>query len=102
MPSCAARTYFMATVRVEVVYALPGSQEIFVLDLEEGATVADAIAASRLAGRYPSIRGQMRAVGVHGRVVPASQPVSDGDRIEIYRPLIADPIEARRRRARKT
>jgi len=92
----------MATVRVEVVYALPDAQEIVALDLEEGATVADAIDASGLAGRHPSMRDRMRAVGIHGRVVPPTHPVADGDRIEIYRSLIADPVEARRRRARKS
>jgi len=92
----------MATVRVEVVYALPEVQESVVLNLEEGATVADAIDASGLADRNTALRDAMQAVGIHGRVVAAAHPVVDGDRIEIYRPLIANPIEARRRRARKT
>lgn len=87
--------------RVEVVYALPQAQEIVVVELAAGATVADAIESSGLAERYPSLRSPTQAVGIHGKVVPPGHAVVDGDRVEIYRPLVADPRSARRQRAKK-
>ena len=77
-------------MKVEVVYALPDKAEVVSLRLPDGATVADALAASGLGGN---------AFGIFGREVPAGHPLRDGDRVEIYRPLAADPKEARRRRA---
>ena len=91
---------FMGTLKVEVVYALPHAQEATVVDLQPGATVADAIEASGLPERYPSLRDRMQTVGVHGRVVTPAHAVADGDRVEIYRPLVADPMTARRKRAK--
>ena len=88
-------------LKVEVVYALPGAQAIVVVELKPGATVADAIEESGLPGRHASLRTESRAVGIHGRVVTPEHPIADGDRVEIYRPLLADPMTARRRRATK-
>lgn len=87
--------------RVEVAYALPQVQEVIFVELEPGATVADAIAASGLAERYPSLCSPTQAVGIHGKVVSSGHPVADGDRVEIYRPLVADPKTARRQRAKR-
>jgi putative ubiquitin-RnfH superfamily antitoxin RatB of RatAB toxin-antitoxin module len=82
----------MKRVSVEVVLALPERQTLRRLLLPEGSTVADALAASGLdAG--PG------GVGVYGEVVPANTVLRDGDRVEIYRPLRADPKELRRLRA---
>jgi putative ubiquitin-RnfH superfamily antitoxin RatB of RatAB toxin-antitoxin module len=81
----------MARLRVEVVRALPGRADRVALELEEGATVRAALAA---AGRPEAL-----AVGIHGRRATLDTPLRDGDRVEIYRPLVADPKEARRRRA---
>lgn len=81
----------MARLRVEVVRALPGHADHVALELEEGATVRAALAA---AGRPETL-----AVGIHGRRVTLDTPLRDGDRVETYRPLAADPKEARRRRA---
>jgi len=81
----------MARLRVEVVEAWPGRHRRVELELEEGATVGDALRAARVTAA--------RAVGVHGRRVGAEQRLADGDRVELYRPLPADPKEARRRRA---
>jgi putative ubiquitin-RnfH superfamily antitoxin RatB of RatAB toxin-antitoxin module len=91
----------MGTLRVEVVYALPRVQEAVVVDLAPGATVADAIEASGLPSRHPSLREEMQAVGINGRIVTLERPIADGDRVEIYRPLLADPMTARRQRANK-
>ena len=81
-------------LHVEVVFALADRQELARLELAEGATVADALDASGLSGRG-------LALGVGGKVVPASQRLRDGDRVELLRPLAHDPKEARRQRARR-
>jgi putative ubiquitin-RnfH superfamily antitoxin RatB of RatAB toxin-antitoxin module len=81
-------------MRVEVVFALPSEARQVRLDLPDGATVRDALAASGLDVKTD-------AVGVFGKRVPLDHPLAEGDRVEIYRPLAMDPKEARRRRARK-
>ena len=83
----------MAEVQVEVVYALAQREECVRVRVPEGATVREVLEES---GLLPLARG---AVGIFGRVVEPDTRVADGDRIEIYRPLAADPKEARRRRA---
>lgn len=100
MRSFAARTRTVMP-RVEVVYALPYAQEIVAVELEPGATVADAIRMSGLAGRHATLRSGAPAVGIHGKVVAPEQVLADGDRVEIYRPLVADPKAARRQRAKR-
>ncbi len=84
---------------MEVVCALPERQWCIALRLEHGATVADALAASGLA-EQPGVPDTERcAVGVWGEVAERGRRLRDGDRVEIYRPLITDPREARRRAA---
>ena len=85
------------TLRVEVVYALAHEQVSVVLSLPAGSTAADAVHRSGLVGRFPEIA--RAPFGVYGRVVAGDAPLCDGDRVEIYRPLMADPKQARRRRA---
>ena len=80
-----------STIRVEVVLALAERQTLRRLQLPTGSTVGDAVAASGLEGTG--------RVGIYGKVVPAGTVLADGDRVEIYRPLRADPKEARRARA---
>ena len=84
---------------VEVVYALPHEQAVVALTVSPGATVDDAIELSGLRERCSEVRG-LRA-GIYGRVVAGYTLLRDGDRVEIYRALIADPKQARRARARK-
>ena len=88
-------------MRIEVAYA-PSSkvQTIVELDLPEGSTLGDALAASGLLDRYPEIDLESHGVGIFGKVYPAERKLWPGDRVEIYRPLINDPREARRERAR--
>ena len=81
------------------MYALPSGEDRVVLCLAPGATAADALRASGLIERHPGI--ERHRLGVYGRLVAASTPLADGDRVEIYRPLAMDPKEARRRRAVK-
>lgn len=87
-------------MRVEVVYALPHDQRLVAVDLEPGATVADAVAASGLADVFPEIDARAGPFGVFGEHCAADRVLEAGDRVEIYRPLAVDPREARRLRAR--
>jgi putative ubiquitin-RnfH superfamily antitoxin RatB of RatAB toxin-antitoxin module len=86
------------TVAVTVVWATPDVQDIVALTLPAGATVADAIARSGLVERYRIDRGATRS-GVHGRLVRDDAVLHDGDRVELCRPLAADPKAVRRLRA---
>lgn len=81
-------------MRVEVVLAWARRFEAATLELAEGATVADALASVEFAGS-----GDVVGHAIHGVQVDAAHPLRDGDRIELLRPLQADPKEARRRRA---
>lgn len=87
---------------MEVAYALPDHQVLLELEVEEGTTVREAIGRSGLLAWYPEIELKRGRVGIFGRAAPLHMPLRDGDRVEIYRPLIADPKEARRERARRT
>jgi putative ubiquitin-RnfH superfamily antitoxin RatB of RatAB toxin-antitoxin module len=98
----AARAVKKTRITVEVVYATPETQAVEVVTLAVGATVAQAIAASGLLARFPEIDLSQQAVGVFGTRVSANDCIGDGDRVEIYRPLSADPKETRRRRARRS
>ncbi len=84
-------------IRVEVLWAWPRRHVAKTLELAEGATVADAIAAAEPPAEFDASRG----VAVFGEIVEATQLLRNGDRIELLRPLLIDPKEARRRRARK-
>lgn len=86
-------------VTVDVVFALPGHQILRRVPLPAGSTVEDALAASGL-GEVVRNLGQ-GPVGIWGKAVPAGTIVRDGDRVEIYRPLRADPKDLRRLRAAK-
>ncbi len=88
------------SIQVEVVFAEPGRAWTRDLRLPAGATVAQAVAASRLAEERPDVRVADDCLGVFGRRVKPQQVLRDGDRVEVYRPLAMDPKEARRRRAR--
>ncbi len=86
-------------ITVEVVYATPESQPVIRLELENGTTVADAISQSGLLERFPSIDLSISKLGIYGKACGLDQQLSDHDRVEIYRPLLADPKEVRRRLA---
>lgn len=81
-------------MKVEVVFARPEGAETVSVELPPGATVRDALAASG----FQLLKDQ--PMGIFGKRVALDQPLSPGDRVEIYRPLAVDPKEARRRRAR--
>ncbi|MEX9252693.1 RnfH family protein [Pseudenterobacter timonensis] len=91
-----------AKIAVEVAYALPEKQYLLRVSLEEGATVEEAIRASGLLELRRDIDLAANKVGIYSRPVKLADRVKEGDRVEIYRPLIADPKELRRQRAEKT
>ena len=84
---------------VEVVYALPRRERRIAVRVRAGASVAEAIRQSGIAAEFPEIDPDRAQVGVYSRRVSPDSPVRDGDRIEIYRPLVADPKAVRRARA---
>lgn len=86
-------------MKIQVVYALPAVQELVSLELPEGATLLQAVEASGLLGKYPEIDVKKNKFGIFAKLARAEAALRDGDRIEIYRPLIADPKEVRRLRA---
>ena len=87
----------MSILWIEVVYALPGRQALRRVSLHEGSTVEDALRASGFLAEFPEI--DALCVGIFGRPAPRDAVLHDRDRVEIYRPLKADPKEARRVRA---
>lgn len=88
------------TITVEVVHAEADKPVVCRVELAEGSTVMQAINASGIEGMLPPGAVDPRHLGIFARKVTPDQVVHDGDRIEIYRPLMLDPMEARRRRAR--
>lgn len=88
-------------LKIEVVYALRGEQALIVLEVGEGASVREAIERSGILQRYPEIELARGRVGIFGRQVELDASLRDGDRVEIYRPLVADPKQARRERAER-
>lgn len=87
-------------MKIEVIYALPERQELVSLDLPEGITVLQAVEASGFLKKYPEIEpGGKNKLGVFAKLVKNETVLRDRDRVEIYRPLIADPKEVRRQKA---
>ena len=87
-------------IQVEVVYALPQRQEVIPVTLPEGATVRQAVEASGLLHKYPDIElDGANKLGVFAKLTKVDAVLRDRDRVEIYRPLIADPKAVRKKRA---
>lgn len=86
------------TMAVEVAYALADKQVILKLDLETGATAEQAILQSGVLELFPEIDLTKSKIGIFGKLSKVSVELKTGDRVEIYRPLIADPKEVRRKR----
>lgn len=84
---------------IEVVYATSERQEVVKLNLAPGTTVAQAVEASGLLLKYPEIDLSINKLGVFSKLVKADTLLRDRDRVEIYRPLLADPKEVRKQRA---
>jgi len=88
-------------IAVELVYALPDAQEVISLEVARGTTVAHAIDLSGLSARH-GVSPTLAHVGIYGRRVAPHTVLRDGDRVEVYRALVADPKQARRRRAARS
>lgn len=95
------RMTFMAseTIDIEVAYARLDEQLILKQSVAVDATVEEALKESGLLERFPEIDLAVNKVGIFGKLCKPDARLSPGDRIEVYRPLIADPKEARRKRA---
>jgi hypothetical protein len=87
------------SIDVEVAYATPEDQLLLAIELPEGATVERAIRYSGILDRFPEIDLSRDKVGVFGKVCRLDRALASGDRVEIYRELIADPKEVKRRKA---
>ncbi|WJK10727.1 RnfH family protein [Pseudomonas fluorescens] len=90
-------------IEIEVVYAAVDRQVLRVISVAEGATVRAALMASGIDAEFPELDLKSCPLGIFGKVIadPDTRRVQEGDRIEIYRPLLADPKEVRRLRAAK-
>lgn len=93
-------------IRVEVAYATPESQKIITVDVDDGTTAKQAVVNSKISDFYPELDLNSadlgifgNALGVRGLPEASEYVLKEGDRVEIYRPLIADPKEVRKRRA---
>ena len=86
-------------ILVEVAYARPERQLILSLEAPPGITAEQAILRSGILDEFPEIDLDEQKIGVFGKVASRDTVLNDGDRVEIYRTLIADPKEARRKRA---
>ena len=88
-------------IKVEVAYATPEKQKIIGVEVDQGATAADVLAQSGIEKVFPEIDLAAAKIGIYGKAIQKTQVMSEGDRIEIYRPLIADPKASRAARAEK-
>ncbi len=82
-------------MKVSVAYARPDRQSWLHLEVPEGTTVRQAIERSGILVEFPEIDLESQKVGVFGRVVKLDDPVAEGNRVEIYRPIVADPKAAK-------
>ncbi len=89
----------IGSINVEVAYALPEKQVIRAVNVDVGTTIGAAIVQSGIMMDYPDLELEEAKVGIFGKVAVMTTVLSEGDRVEIYRPLIADPKEVRRKRA---
>ena len=88
-------------MRVEVAYAKPHTQALVTIELPEGANLEAAIHASGILQQFPEIKLSQISAGIFGRLCQLDHGLAAGDRVEIYRPLVADPRTARRQKTHK-
>ncbi|MEJ2141793.1 MAG: RnfH family protein [Gammaproteobacteria bacterium] len=86
---------------VEVAYAKPEHQVILTVDVDDNATVKEAIVLSGILDQFPDIDLDKNKVGIFGKISKLDANLREKDRVEIYRPLIADPKASRKKRAAK-
>lgn len=88
-------------IKVQVCYSSGGVVSLLDVVIPRGGSVRQAIDLSHILEQHPELDSSALKIGVYGKLKDASAVLHDGDRVEIYRPLLADPMEARRRRAQK-
>jgi len=87
-------------IQVEVVYALPREQKLLRLEVPSGTTAYEAVKLSGIAGHFPGLDIEAADMGVFGKIIkPREYVMNAGERVEIYRPLKADPKDVRKQRA---
>ena len=86
-------------MKIEVAYALRHKQTLLNIEVDENASVEDAIQQSNILKKYPEINLKKNKVGIFGKITSLDVKLREKDRVEIYRPLIADPKEVRKQRA---
>ena len=86
-------------IKVEVIYALPDTVHVKQMQITDGSTIMDAITRSGILETCPEIDLEKNRVGIFSQLKDLDTRITDGDRVEIYRPLIANPKDARRKRA---
>lgn len=86
-------------IAVEVIYALPEEQWLYGFNVAEGTTVGEVIEQSKVLEKFPEIDIQKNKIGIFSKLCKVDAVLRDKDRVEIYRPLIADPKEVRKKRA---
>lgn len=91
--------YLVHHVMVEVAYALPNQQLIIPVQVAPETNAEAAIQKSGILKKFPEINLSVNQIGIFGKLIRLDTPLRDSDRIEIYRPLIADPKEVRKQRA---
>ena len=84
-------------MQISVAYALPEKQAWLRLDVEDDATVLDAIKQSKILLQFPDLNLEKSKVGIFGKFCKLDTLLKEGDRVEIYRPITADPLTVRRR-----
>ena len=100
-PTTADQQQPSESIQVEVAFAKPEVQVIVPLQVPAATTAAEAIQRSELAARFPELEPLTYKYGIFGKVCKPDQVLRSGDRVEIYRPLIADPKQVRKDRAAK-
>ncbi len=88
-------------INIEVAYATPERQKIIACQVPAGISLLEAAKLSGISDIFPELNLDTADFGIWGKAKPGKTPVEEGQRIEIYRPLLADPKESRRRRAHK-
>ena len=87
-------------MKVELVYIDTDEEFIMSLDMAAAATVADAVEQSQVLDKFPSLKAVDYQLGIYSQEVSAETRLQAGDRVEVYRPLVLDPMEVRRQRAK--
>ncbi len=86
-------------ITIELVYALPAKQTLLRLEVPKGTNIAGAIKLSGILEKYPEIDLEKGKFGIFGKLSKTDTVLREKDRVEVYRPLVADPKEVRRKRA---